>query len=216
MVIYKITNNINNKIYIGKDSRNDLTYYGSGVFIKRAINKYSKENFTKEIICHCFFDCEMDDRERFYIKFYNSLSPSGYNLTSGGDGFSDPTGEIAKKISKKLKGRKWTEERKKLPRKPVSEETKVKHRKPRGPHSEEARQNMRTPHGPMPEETKQKLREKRFLQIITEESKKKRSETMIERGKSGELRKNHKIDCQCWWCKIVRRKEKKDANNKEI
>ncbi len=53
MEIYKITNNINKKIYIGKDITCNPNYFGSGVFIKKAITKYGRENFTKEIIDFC-------------------------------------------------------------------------------------------------------------------------------------------------------------------
>ena len=47
MEIYKITNLINNKIYIGKDTTSDPNYFGSGLLINRAFKKYGKENFTK-------------------------------------------------------------------------------------------------------------------------------------------------------------------------
>lgn len=50
MVIYKITNTINGKIYIGKQSNRNKKYMGSGKWIKRAIKKYGRSNFIKEII----------------------------------------------------------------------------------------------------------------------------------------------------------------------
>ena len=51
MLVYCITNKINGKKYIGSDSNNNPKYYGSGVYIKKAIKKHGKENFIKEILC---------------------------------------------------------------------------------------------------------------------------------------------------------------------
>jgi group I intron endonuclease len=86
-VIYKITNNINGKIYIGKDSRNKKSYMGSGKSIKNAINKYGIENFTKEIIDSANSLDELNEKEKKWISYYNSYIPSvGYNRSLGGEG----------------------------------------------------------------------------------------------------------------------------------
>ena len=53
MIIYLTTNLVNGKKYIGLDMNNDNNYFGSGVYIKRAIKKYGKENFTKQILETC-------------------------------------------------------------------------------------------------------------------------------------------------------------------
>ena len=50
MIIYKTTNLINKKIYIGQDTKNNPNYLGSGKYFKYALKKYGKENFSKEII----------------------------------------------------------------------------------------------------------------------------------------------------------------------
>lgn len=89
--IYKITNNINGKIYIGKrkKSKFDESYWGSGKHIKNSINKYGKENFTREVIEWCPTEEELNNREKFWIEYFDSLNPEiGYNLVSGGLGGS--------------------------------------------------------------------------------------------------------------------------------
>jgi len=85
MVIYKTTNLINGKFYIGKDTRNLKCYLGSGELLKRAIDKYGKENFKKEILEFCDNLFELDSREKFWIKELKAIE-NGYNLTEGGTG----------------------------------------------------------------------------------------------------------------------------------
>lgn len=89
MIIYKITNLLNGKIYVGKDSKNDPKYYGSGVFIRRAISKYGIDNFSKEIIQFCDSLDELNEMEKYWIKELDSRNPAiGYNVSEGGDGFN--------------------------------------------------------------------------------------------------------------------------------
>lgn len=87
MQIYKITNLLNNKIYIGKDTTSDPNYHGSGLLIKRALKKYGLENFTKEIIDETYDYGELSKKEIYWIDKYNSTDRNvGYNISSGGDG----------------------------------------------------------------------------------------------------------------------------------
>lgn len=85
-IIYKITNTINNKIYIGKSKYNNPNYYGSGLKITNAIKKYGKPSFVKEILEECSEEI-VNDREMYWIRFYESTNDiSGYNISKGGTG----------------------------------------------------------------------------------------------------------------------------------
>jgi len=89
MYIYSITNKIDNKTYIGKCERpidKSKTYFGSGKYIKRAIQKHNIENFNKEIIEECIDSTELGKREIYWIDKLNTTVPYGYNITTGGDG----------------------------------------------------------------------------------------------------------------------------------
>ena len=82
--IYKITNIINQKYYIGAHKTSNIkdNYFGSGVGLKRAIKKYGKENFIKEIICFCEDENDMYSREKEIV----TLNENSYNMTNGGKG----------------------------------------------------------------------------------------------------------------------------------
>lgn len=89
--IYKITNLINGKIYIGQalyiERRLSEHKRGKGLsaqLIDKAILKYGVENFSFEVIEECDA-IELNDKEIYWIDYYNSYR-RGYNLTSGGQG----------------------------------------------------------------------------------------------------------------------------------
>lgn len=88
--IYKTTNLVNGKIYIGQKKSTYFLgerYLGSGVRLKSAIKHYGEIFFKVELIEVCYSKEELDNRERFYISYYDSMnSDIGYNLTIGGDG----------------------------------------------------------------------------------------------------------------------------------
>lgn len=87
MIIYKVTNLVNNKIYIGKDKHNNSRYFGSGVKIKGAIKKYGRNCFIKETLEECFDETILNEREEYWINEYNSVDRNvGYNITRGGEG----------------------------------------------------------------------------------------------------------------------------------
>ena len=85
--IYKITNLINNKIYIGKRKGDfDKNYYGSGKYLKNALNKYGKENFSIEVIDICKTLEEQNEKEKYWISYYRNNNYEMYNISKGGDG----------------------------------------------------------------------------------------------------------------------------------
>lgn len=85
MVVYKTTNIINGKFYIGKDAKNRTSYLGSGKALKAAIQKYGKHNFKKEVLEHCSSLRELSEREVYWIRETNAID-EGYNIARGGDG----------------------------------------------------------------------------------------------------------------------------------
>lgn len=88
MIIYKTTNLINGKIYIGKDEQNRLNYLGSGVNIGRAIKKYGKENFAKVTIDAADNRKDLCLKEIGWIKHFRELGLELYNIAPGGEGGS--------------------------------------------------------------------------------------------------------------------------------
>jgi group I intron endonuclease len=100
MFIYKTTNKINGKIYIGKLVRESKVYLGSGKILKLSLEKYGRDNFTREIIEYCDCKTQLIEREKFWIKHYNSTDRNiGYNLTKGGDGGSTNNFFLNKKLT---------------------------------------------------------------------------------------------------------------------
>ena len=182
--IYLITNTLNNKIYVGKHSTDNLDdgYMGSGKLIKKAIQKYGIKNFTKEYLAFCDTEEKLNWFEKFYIKKYKAREV-GYNLTDGGDGHlgfimteetrtkisNTKSGTKVPKLSESLKGRtspfkgcRHTEETKQKLRKPKTEETKQKLSEAQKRYCKEhGNQNAGNHYvlGPMTEEHKQKLRD---------------------------------------------------------
>ena len=174
MIIYKITNLINNKIYIGK-TINTLNHRWwqhlnhaknkKNSYLYKSMNKYGYTNFKIEEIEKCNSEKELNKRERYWIKFYNSINKNlGYNSTFGGDG-GDTGG--------KNRGKKWSEGT----RKKISETLKKRYA------NKEIINPMRGKKHT--EEAIIKIKEKRALQIITKESTQK---SMLGRKKTIELR----------------------------
>lgn len=89
--IYITENLVNHKKYIGQrifDSEGRWEkYLGSGLLLHRAIKKYGVENFHKEIIDTAYSQEELNQKEKFWIEFFNATdSECFYNIASGGTG----------------------------------------------------------------------------------------------------------------------------------
>lgn len=86
--IYKITNKINGKIYVGKHQTKDLNdgYMGSGKHLKKAQNKYGIENFEKEILFQFDNEAEMNAKEAELVTEEFCLREDNYNICPGGRG----------------------------------------------------------------------------------------------------------------------------------
>lgn len=163
MIIYKIENLINGKLYIGQTTRSIesrfLSHSQGDMIIGRAIRKYGIQSFKISVIDNAIDKQVLNEKEKYWIKKLNSLSPNGYNISIGG--FGGNLGELVnKKISdyQKINGNGFknkrhsdeTKERMRLAQlgKKQSEETvnkrisKVIGRK----NTEETKEKMRHPH----------------------------------------------------------------------
>lgn len=186
-LIYKITNNINGKIYIGKHQTDNLDdgYMGSGVAIKKAVKKYGVGNFKKEIL----FDVDdlelMDFLEELLVDEEFVRRKDTYNLALGGEGGHVPeiSEETRRKLSEAKKGKSspWMH-------RPKSDETKQKlskSHKGKIISEEQKRKISETLKGRtssrkgchLSEETRQKMSEAKKGKVFSEEHKRKISES---------------------------------------
>lgn len=87
-LIYKITNTVNNKIYIGKHQTNnkDDNYMGSGKILSEAIKKYGIDKFKKEILFECDSLEEMNQKEADIVDEEFVARLDTYNVKLGGQG----------------------------------------------------------------------------------------------------------------------------------
>ena len=83
--LYKIINLINNKIYIGIHSTNNLNdgYFGGGRAINKATKLYGKENFKKEILEWFDWKCEALQREAEIVNVEFVKNRNTYNMQTG-------------------------------------------------------------------------------------------------------------------------------------
>jgi group I intron endonuclease len=125
--IYLITNKETKKQYVGQTICKDVekrwrqhrwpSNRNLGTYLSNAFKKYGIENFKFQIICICF-DEDCNRFEQDYIKKFNTVSPNGYNIESGGSNHichpdtKKKLSEINKGTNNPQYGKKWSKERK--------------------------------------------------------------------------------------------------------
>lgn len=121
--VYKITNTLNGKVYIGQtvDYRKRKVGHFSYLrrnahrnrYLQKSFNKYGESSFKMEIIKECAVD-ELDKLEIYYMRKYNSIDKTlGYNMVIGGNTNKSFPDYIRKKMSRSQKGRIISEEHRK-------------------------------------------------------------------------------------------------------
>jgi group I intron endonuclease len=107
-LVYRITNTVNGKIYIGCHQAVDVEdgYMGSGLALLRAQRKYGIDKFVREIL----FDCS--SKEEMYAKEYElvEFGPHSYNLMRGGYGGAMSAESQAKAVATRFKRGAWFSE----------------------------------------------------------------------------------------------------------
>lgn len=117
MEIYKITNKINGKIYIGQTIRpvehrfhrhiNDAIHNKLDTHFARAIRKYGPNEWQLEVIDSAETQEELNQKEQYWIKYYNSVE-EGYNETDainkcGGNTYQSKTEKEMEVIKNKIR-----------------------------------------------------------------------------------------------------------------
>ena len=191
--IYRITNKINGKTYIGQHKYKSLNdnYMGSGKLIRRAQKKYSIENFEKEILySRIQYKATADDMERFAIAKERALGKAEYNITDGGEGFcgAHHSEETKIKISEAKKGSPGYWCNKHFSEAHLNKLSEAKRGKPSNNKGK-----------PMSEEQKRKLSEAKKGFHHSEESKRKISEAMKGKPKNRQVKHWKLVDGKRVW-----------------
>ena len=95
-IVYKATNVLNGKGYVGQTTRNFQSYikehfnkarrheYKTRYFY-RAIRKYGQDAFKWEILCECYSAADLSIKEQEFIQQFNTCGAGGYNMNEGGE-----------------------------------------------------------------------------------------------------------------------------------
>jgi len=121
MIIYKITNTVNKKVYIGKTEFTTAKRFEAHIkkakkktnrYLYDAMNHYGYDKFVIEKIDDCISNEDMNNKERYWISYYKSNNKEfGYNMTEGGDG-GRMSPELYERIAAQHRGVPLTEEHK--------------------------------------------------------------------------------------------------------
>lgn len=187
--IYKITNLINGKTYIGQHKYKELNddYMGSGKHLARAQKKYGIKNFKKEILIFNIFEKEHADLlEKTFIASEREKvgTKNCYNISDGGGGGNGGANkgkhlseETKKKLSEINKGKSLSEETKRK----ISESQKGENNNFYGKHrSEETKRKISESNKGKhyaSDETRKKMSESRKGKCLSEETRRKISES---------------------------------------
>lgn len=119
MIIYKITNLINNKVYIGQTIRELNKRWAQHIKdskrksypLYKSMRKYGTDNFKIETIFECENKEDMNFMEIEFIQYYrNTLGSNNiYNINNGGNGIGSMSNEVKIKISIKAMGNKYSQ-----------------------------------------------------------------------------------------------------------
>ena len=110
-IIYKITNKLNGKVYVGQTTRPLTERFREHAkckktIIGKAIRKNGKKNFAIEVLEECASQEQLNECEIFWIAHFDCKAPNGYNLTGGGEGSGSPSPETRAKLSAATRGEK--------------------------------------------------------------------------------------------------------------
>lgn len=193
MVVYMTTNLINGKKYIGRDSKNNPKYLGSGPGIKKALSKYGELNFEKVILEVCKSKYHLIEREEYWLNYYDAgNNPMFYNMNNFSTGGSLFSGRKHTKLSRQkmsesrmgernhMWGRHFSDEH----RKKISEGNAGKMAGEKSYWFGKKGEEHPTYGRKHTEDEKRRIGLKHKGKIVKEESKQKSSKTRIERGSS--------------------------------
>ena len=157
-VIYKVTNKINNKVYIGQTVRSfdrrktehlrqAKNKHRSCAYFHSALLKYGFDSFVWEVIFESDCQVELDSKEIEFISYYNSYGDGGYNLCLGGsnnNGYKRSEQTVEKMRNFKHSEKTKEEARQRMLGTKVKEETKEKLRQINlgKKHSEKTKEKM--------------------------------------------------------------------------